>query len=121
MALLRTTTTLRQRGTTCRDQTTATDTSSFTLTTIGTGAFILSTDFETRKVAHVDMLDSQVGNATYRMQLYLHLVFPRDSLHSQEFLEPCTSIEAAKTAHLGAAVGKIRLVVDGHIVDVDGT
>ena len=55
------------------------------------------------------------------MQLYLHLVFPRDSLHSQEFLEPCTSIEAAKTAHLGAAVGEIRLVVDGHIVDVDGT
>ena len=55
------------------------------------------------------------------MQLYLHLIFPCDSLHSQEFLEARSSVEAAETAHLGAAVGEIRLVVDGHIVDVDGT
>ncbi len=55
------------------------------------------------------------------MQLYLYLIFPRDSLHSQEFLNSRTSIEAAETAHLGAAVGEIRLVVDSHIVDVDGT
>lgn len=55
------------------------------------------------------------------MHLYLYLIFPRDSLHSQELLDSRTSIEAAEAAHLGAAVGKIRLVVDGHVVDVDST
>lgn len=55
------------------------------------------------------------------MQLYLYLIFPGDSLHSQEFLDSRTSIEAAEPAHLGAAVWEIRLVVDSHIVDVDGT
>ena len=55
------------------------------------------------------------------MELYLYLIFPRDSLHSQKFLESRTSIEAAETAHLGATMGEIRLVMDGHIVDMDGT
>ena len=48
------------------------------------------------------------------------LIFPCDGLHSQEFLDSRTSIEAAETAHLGAAVGEIGLVVHGHVVDVDG-
>ena len=51
----------------------------------------------------------------------IDLIFPSDSLHSQELFNACTSIEAAETAHLGAAVREIRLVVDGHVVDVDGT
>ena len=55
------------------------------------------------------------------MHQYIYLIFPRNSLHSQELLDSRTSIEAAETAHLGAAVGEIRLVVDGHVVDVDGT
>ena len=55
------------------------------------------------------------------MYLYNSLIFPRDSLHSQEFFDSRTAVEAAETALLGASVGKIRLVVDGHTVDVDGT
>ena len=49
------------------------------------------------------------------------LIFPRNSLHSQKLLDTRTAVKAAETAHLGATVGEIRLVVDGHTVDVDGT
>lgn len=55
------------------------------------------------------------------MELNLYLIFPGNSLHSQKFLESRTSVEATETTHLGTAVRKIRLVVDGHTVDVDGT
>ena len=55
------------------------------------------------------------------MHLHIHLVFPRDGLHSQEFFDSRTAVEAAETALLGASVRKIRLVVHGHTVDVDGT
>ena len=72
-------------------------------------------------MAHLDTLYLQAGSTTYRVQLYLYLIFPRDSLHSQEFLDSRTAIEAAETAHLGAAVGEVRLVMDGHTVYVDRT
>ena len=51
----------------------------------------------------------------------VYLIFPRNSLHSQEFLDSRAAVKTAETAHLGAAVGEIRLVVDGHTVDVDGS
>ena len=72
-------------------------------------------------MAHIDIRYSQLGSTTYCLHQRIDLIFPSDSLHPQEFLDACTSIEAAETAHLGAAVGEIRLVVDGHVVDVYGT
>ena len=72
-------------------------------------------------MAYVDLLCSEIASTTYRTHLYIHLIFPRNSLHPQKFLDTRTAVEAAKTAHFGAAMWEIRFVVDGHTVDVDGT
>ena len=72
-------------------------------------------------MAHVDIIYSELGSITYRMYIHTHLIFPSDSLHPQELFNSRTAIEAAETAHLGAAMGKIRLIVNGHTVDMDGT
>ena len=77
--------------------------------------------FEPREVAHINIRYSHLTSIIYCLHQRIDLIFPGNSLHSQEFLDACTSIEAAETAHLGAAVGEIGLVVHGHIVDVDGT
>ena len=72
-------------------------------------------------MAQVDILYSDLGSILYRNYLHIYLIFPRNSLHPQKFLDSRTAVEAAKTAHLSAAMWKIRFVVDGHTVDVDGT
>lgn len=49
------------------------------------------------------------------------LVCPSYSLQPQEFLDSSTATKSAETALLGATVGEVWFIVDGHVVDVDGT
>ena len=45
---------------------------------------------------------------------------PSNSLRAQELFKARGSVEPAEAASLVTAVGKDRLVVDGHGIDVDG-
>ena len=51
----------------------------------------------------------------------LFSIRPRDCFGPLELFQACASVEAAEAAGFGAAVRDVGLVVDGHIVDVDGS